>query len=68
MKIIQDNGGFSQDELQSYKYIVYGNCVTQMKVLVSAAVKIGATLDSEENMVCFQNRSLATFCRFVISL
>lgn len=50
MKIIQDNGGFSQDELQSYKYIVYGNCVTQMKVLVSAAVKIGATLDSDENM------------------
>jgi GTPase SAR1 family protein len=50
MKIIQDNGGFSQDELQSYKYIVYGNCVTQMKVLVSAAVKTGAQLDSEENM------------------
>lgn len=49
MKIIQDNGGFSTDELQSYKYIVYGNCVTQMKVIVNAAYKLGYQLDSEEN-------------------
>jgi len=49
MKIIQDNGGFSTEELQSYKYIVYGNCVTQMKVIVSAVMKMNITLDSEEN-------------------
>jgi len=48
MKIIQDNGGFSTDELQSYKYIVYGNCVTQMKVIVNAATKMNIDLDSEE--------------------
>lgn len=49
MKIIQDNGGFSTEELQSYKYIVYGNCVTQMKVIVNAAFKLGYQLDSPEN-------------------
>jgi len=37
MKILQKKGGFSKEELQSYKYIVYGNCVTQMKTLVAAA-------------------------------
>lgn len=51
MKIIQDNGGFSTDELQSYKYIVYGNCVTQMKVIVNAAMKLDIPLDSDENRV-----------------
>jgi len=49
MKIIQDHGGFTTEELQSYKYIVYGNCVTQMKVIVNAAMKINIELDSEEN-------------------
>jgi len=49
MKIIQDNGGFSTEELQSYKYIVYGNCVTQMKVIVNAAMKLEIELQGEEN-------------------
>jgi len=47
MKIIQDGGGFSQDELQSYKYIVYGNCVTQMKVIVNAATKLNLPLEED---------------------
>jgi len=49
MKIIQLNGGFAPDELQSYKYIVYGNCVSQMKVLVSAAMKQELEFSSPEN-------------------
>jgi len=49
MKIIQDHGGFSTEELQSYKYIVFGNCVTQMKVIVNAAMKLNIDLDSDEN-------------------
>lgn len=57
MKIIQVNGGFSQEELQNYKYIIYGNCVTQMKVIVNAALTrlpqldppIEISFDSEEN-------------------
>jgi len=49
MKIIQDNGGFTTEELQSYKYIVYGNCVTQMKLIVNAALKLNIELESDEN-------------------
>eukprot|EP01118_Nematostelium_gracile_P005969 TRINITY_DN1905_c0_g1_i1.p1 TRINITY_DN1905_c0_g1~~TRINITY_DN1905_c0_g1_i1.p1 ORF type:complete len:349 (+),score=81.66 TRINITY_DN1905_c0_g1_i1:93-1139(+) len=45
MKIIQDNGGFSVEELQGYKYIVFGNCVTQMKVIVTAAQKHNIPLE-----------------------
>ena len=54
MKILSVGGGFSDDELQSYKYIVFGNCVTQMKVIVSAAIKLNFELDTEENKVCLQ--------------
>jgi len=49
MKIIQTNGGFKDDELASYKYIVFGNCITQMKVIVSAATKLGIDFDNQEN-------------------
>jgi len=47
MKILQKKGGFSKEELQSYKYIVYGNCVTQMKVLVSATTKLNISISAE---------------------
>lgn len=47
MKIIQVGGGFSKEELLSYKYIVFGNCVTQMKVVVNAAQKQGEELEEE---------------------
>jgi GTPase SAR1 family protein len=49
MKIIQKNGGYKEEELATYKFIVFGNCITQMKVIVSAAMKLGIELDSEEN-------------------
>lgn len=49
MKIIQKNGGYTTDELKTYKMIVYGNCITQMKVIVSAAMKLGIEMDNEEN-------------------
>jgi len=49
MKIIQKNGGFKEEERNSYKYIIYGNCITQMKVIVSAAAKLGIEMELEEN-------------------
>jgi hypothetical protein len=52
MKIIQIGGGFSQNELLAYRYIVYGNCITQMKVIVAAAEKLGIELESPETKVC----------------
>jgi len=50
MKLIQINGGFTSEELQSYKYIVYGNCVSQMKVLVAYCLKEGKQFTDPENM------------------
>jgi len=39
MKILQDNGGYTQKELESFRYVIHGNCITQMRVLVEAALK-----------------------------
>lgn len=51
MKLLQINGGFTQEELLAYRYIVYGNCLTQMKILVNSAQKLGLDLDNEDNKV-----------------
>jgi len=40
MKIIQQNGGYSTEELLEYKYIIFGNCISQMRCLVEAAKKL----------------------------
>ncbi len=40
MKIIQDNGGFKQDELLAYKHVIHGNCLSQMIILIKAAAKM----------------------------
>eukprot|EP01087_Luapelamoeba_hula_P007340 TRINITY_DN1799_c0_g1_i1.p1 TRINITY_DN1799_c0_g1~~TRINITY_DN1799_c0_g1_i1.p1 ORF type:complete len:352 (-),score=67.93 TRINITY_DN1799_c0_g1_i1:115-1170(-) len=37
MKIISAMGGFAPEELAAYRYVIYGNCITQMKVLVTAS-------------------------------
>jgi len=47
MKLLQVNGGFSHDELLAYRYIVYVNCLTQMKILVNSAQKLGIELEPE---------------------
>jgi len=50
MKIMQINGGFSKEELQSYAYIIFNNCISQMKVLVGAAQQLQISLDNQENV------------------
>jgi hypothetical protein len=40
MKILQIDGGFKPEELQAFKALVYKNCVSEMKVLASAAYKL----------------------------
>jgi len=54
MKIIQDNGGYSTEELLEYKYIIFANCISQMKCLVDAGVKLGMDVDSSANKNAFQ--------------
>ena len=49
MKIIQMNGGFTEEEKKAYRYIVFGNCITQMKVIVTAADKLGVSYSSPQN-------------------
>ncbi len=51
MKIISMAGGFTREELMAYKHVIYGNCVTQMKVIVHAASKLGIEMASEDNAV-----------------
>eukprot|EP01095_Lingulamoeba_sp_RSL-Kostka_P015521 TRINITY_DN716_c0_g1_i1.p1 TRINITY_DN716_c0_g1~~TRINITY_DN716_c0_g1_i1.p1 ORF type:complete len:351 (-),score=127.78 TRINITY_DN716_c0_g1_i1:215-1267(-) len=50
MKIISLGNGFTEDELKQYRYIVYGNCITQMKVLITAAEKLGYDYENDDNL------------------
>jgi len=54
MKIIQDDGGFSQEELISYKSVIYSNCVSQMRVILEAAALLKIELHSEEALSAAQ--------------
>jgi len=49
MKIIQENGGYTRDELMEYKFVIQGNCITQMKVLINAAQKLRISLQNPSN-------------------
>eukprot|EP01098_Paradermamoeba_levis_P011556 TRINITY_DN4953_c0_g7_i2.p1 TRINITY_DN4953_c0_g7~~TRINITY_DN4953_c0_g7_i2.p1 ORF type:complete len:299 (+),score=66.11 TRINITY_DN4953_c0_g7_i2:116-1012(+) len=49
MKILQVNGGFSQEELIQFRPIIFANCITQMKVIINAATKLGIDIVNEGN-------------------
>lgn len=51
MKIIQDHGGYSKSELLEYKYIIYGNCITQMKCILEAGQKLNMSVANTDNQV-----------------
>ena len=51
MKIISMGGGFTDHEQKAFRFIIYGNCITQMKVLVGAVEKLGLSYDSPNNEV-----------------
>jgi len=48
MKILQVGGGYSEAELTAYRFIVFGNCITQMKVIVSAVETMNVEYGSDE--------------------
>eukprot|EP01117_Protostelium_nocturnum_P012021 TRINITY_DN43_c0_g1_i1.p1 TRINITY_DN43_c0_g1~~TRINITY_DN43_c0_g1_i1.p1 ORF type:complete len:352 (-),score=119.88 TRINITY_DN43_c0_g1_i1:106-1161(-) len=50
MKIIQQNGGYSTEELASYKSIIFGNCITQMKNIIYAMEQFEAPFSNPENL------------------
>jgi len=57
MKIIQDGGGYSTEELLEYKYIIFANCISQMKCLVDAGIKLGMDVANLANKNAFQRMS-----------
>jgi len=54
MKIIQDGGGYTTEELLEYKYIIFANCISQMKCLVDAGIKLGMGVANPANQTAFQ--------------
>ncbi|GAM21567.1 hypothetical protein SAMD00019534_047420, partial [Acytostelium subglobosum LB1] len=49
MKIIQEDGGYSRDELLGFRSFIYANCASQMEALVRAAVQLEIELEKPEN-------------------
>eukprot|EP00339_Tiarina_fusa_P019499 CAMPEP_0117015798 /NCGR_PEP_ID=MMETSP0472-20121206/12547_1 /TAXON_ID=693140 ORGANISM="Tiarina fusus, Strain LIS" /NCGR_SAMPLE_ID=MMETSP0472 /ASSEMBLY_ACC=CAM_ASM_000603 /LENGTH=181 /DNA_ID=CAMNT_0004719665 /DNA_START=93 /DNA_END=635 /DNA_ORIENTATION=- len=49
MKIL-GAGGYSQDELKSFKPIIASNCITQIQVLISQMPLIGVEYENPENI------------------
>jgi len=49
MKIVQDKGGYSEEERLRFKPIVYSNCISQMIILVTVAQKQQLNFDNVEN-------------------
>jgi guanine nucleotide-binding protein subunit alpha len=50
MKIIQDNGGFTKEELMGFKHVVHANCISQMRVLVQAAARQRQPFQNQQNV------------------
>jgi hypothetical protein len=46
-------GGLRPEELASYKYVVYTNCLSQMKILVGAVKNLNQRFEKNENNVRF---------------
>jgi len=49
LKIIQDNGGFTDEERKTFTHVVHSNCISQMRVLVQAATKAAVNFADPEN-------------------
>jgi len=51
MKILQIDGGFTQEELSAYRNLVFRNCVSEMKTLAAAASRLEIPLSSPQSAV-----------------
>jgi GTPase SAR1 family protein len=49
MKIIQDKGGFSREESLHFRSVIYSNCISQMKVLITAASNLQVSFSTKES-------------------
>jgi hypothetical protein len=61
MKILQLDGGFSQEEMVKYRNLVFRNCVSEMKVLTTAAQKLEIPLSATQIQVRHHSCSIFQF-------
>jgi len=54
LKIIQDNGGYSKEELMSFVPLVRSNVISQMRVVLEAAALLKIELFSQEALMAAQ--------------
>lgn len=52
MKILQEDGGFTPEEKNNYKSLVFRNCISEMKVLVQQTSKLNIPYSTPEIAVC----------------
>jgi len=50
MKIIQDEGGFSDEEKASFRDQIYNNCVSQMRTIIEAVINLRTPLAKKESL------------------
>jgi hypothetical protein len=50
--LVLSGGGFTQKELDAFRPIIYNNLISQMKVLLTAAERMGIPI-RQENWVSF---------------
>jgi len=50
MKIIQDEGGFSDEEKASFRDQIYNNCVSQMRTIIEAVINLRTPLSRKESL------------------
>ena len=51
LKIIQEDGGYTDEELSAYRFVVFGNCISQMRVLCQNAKKLQIEMELDANRV-----------------
>lgn len=49
LKIIQEDGGYTDEELSAYRFVVFGNCISQMRVLCQNAKKLQIEMELDAN-------------------
>eukprot|EP01124_Arcella_intermedia_P003358 TRINITY_DN1183_c0_g1_i1.p1 TRINITY_DN1183_c0_g1~~TRINITY_DN1183_c0_g1_i1.p1 ORF type:complete len:368 (-),score=69.60 TRINITY_DN1183_c0_g1_i1:110-1129(-) len=60
MKIIQDDGGFTEEEKRSFQEQIYNNCVSQMRAIIEAAINLKIPLTKKESLENAQHLMKAT--------
>jgi len=54
MKILQDEGGFTEEEKISFREQIYNNCISQMRTMIEAAITTGTLVKKEESIAYAQ--------------